>query len=174
MEASNENVVIHHPNREKASSKATKSIVIFLLVVSAALVLIVTVGGWASLQGAHIVAIGYIIVFLTMAYFVNKWNRGVLPLAAALAILLLVVAAIAGPAWFDRDKDGYDNPGIPPGLLGLLTLLIVPVQILLIAFAMRAFNQKWNIELEMPREEYERRHGGGQGGQPQYGGAAAG
>jgi lysylphosphatidylglycerol synthetase-like protein (DUF2156 family) len=175
MEASDDNVVIHHPNREKSSSKATKSIVIFLLIVSAVLVLIVTIGGWASLQGAQIVSIGYVIVFLVMGYFVNKWNRGVLPLAAALAILLLVVAAIAGPAWFERDKDGFDNPGIPPGLLGLLTLLIVPVQILLIAFAMRGFSQKWNVEIEMPREEYERRHGGrGSGGQPQYGGAAAG
>jgi lysylphosphatidylglycerol synthetase-like protein (DUF2156 family) len=170
MEASD--VVVHHPNREKPASKATKSIVIFLLLVSAALVLIVTAGGWASLQGAQIVSIGYIIVFLVMAYYVNKWNRGVLPLAAALAILLLVVAAIAGPAWFDRDKDGFDNPGIPPGLLGLLTLLIVPVQVLLIAFAMRGFSQQWNVEIEMPREEYERRHRGG--GRPQYGGAAAG
>jgi lysylphosphatidylglycerol synthetase-like protein (DUF2156 family) len=172
MEASDENVVIHHPNREKSSSKATKSIVIFLLIVSAALVAIVTAGGWASLQGAQIVSIAYVLVFLAMAYYVNKWNRGVLPLAAALAILLLVVAAIAGPAWFERDKEGFDNPGIPPGLLGLLTLLIVPVQILLIAFAMRGFSQQWNVEIEMPREEYERRHRGG--GRPQYGGAAAG
>jgi lysylphosphatidylglycerol synthetase-like protein (DUF2156 family) len=171
MEASNENVVIHHPNREKSQSKATKSIVIFLLIVSAALVAIVTAGGWASLQGAQIVSVAYVLVFLAMAYYVNKWNRGVLPLAAALAILLLVVAAIAGPAWFDRDKEGFDNPGIPPGLLGLLTLLIVPVQILLIAFAMRGFSQKWNVEIEMPRDEYEREHRGG-GGRPQYGAAA--
>jgi hypothetical protein len=173
MEASDENVVIHHPNREKSASKATKSIVIFLLIVSAGLVAVVTFGGWASLQGAQIVSIAYMLVFLTMAFFVNRWNRGVLPLAAALAILLLVVAAIAGPAWFDRDKDGFDNPGIPPGLLGLLTLLIVPVQILLIAFSMRGFSQQWNVEIEMPRDEYERRHRGG-GGTPQYGGAAAG
>src|SRR5918997_6819400 len=128
--------VVHHPNRDKASSKATKSIVILLLLASAALVLIVTIGGWASLQGAQVVSIGYVVVFLVMAYFVNRWNRGILPLASALAILLAVVAAIAGPAWFDRDKDGFDNPGLPPGILGLLTLIIVPVQVLLIMFAM--------------------------------------
>jgi hypothetical protein len=29
-----------------------------------------------------------------------------------------------------------------------LTLLIVPVQILLVAFAMRGFQQGWNVELE--------------------------
>ena len=163
--------IVLRPNRDKAESKATKAAVILLLITSAALIAIVTAGGWSELQGAQIVSIAYVLVFLVMAYYVNKWNRGVLPLAAALAILLLVVAAIAGPAWFERDKDGFDNPGIPPGLLGLLTLLIVPVQILLIAFAMRGFSQQWNVEIEMPRDEYERRH---RGGQPQYGGAAAG
>ncbi len=167
MEASN--TVVHHPNREKATSKATKSIVIFLLLVTAGLVAIVTFGGWASLQGAQIVSIAYVIVFVVMAYFVNKWNRGVLPLAAALAILLAVVAGIAGPAWFDRDKEGFENPGLPPGILGLLTLIIVPVQFLLIVFAMRGFQQQWNVEVEMPRDEYEREHGGGRGGgRPQY------
>src|SRR5918999_3952916 len=164
MEASDDNVVIHRPNREKSSSKATKSIVIFLLIVSAVLVAIVTIGGGASLQGAQIVSIAYVLVFLAMAWYVNKWNRGVLPLAAALGILLAVVAGIAGPAWFERDKDGFDNPGLPPGLLGLVTLLIVPVQVLLIVFAMRGFTQQWNVEIEMPRDEYERQHRGGPGG----------
>jgi len=32
--------------------------------------------------------------------------------------------------------------------LGVLTLLIVPVQMLLVAFAMRGFQQGWNVELE--------------------------
>ncbi len=30
----------------------------------------------------------------------------------------------------------------------MLTLLIVPVQMLLVAFAMRGFRQGWNVELE--------------------------
>jgi hypothetical protein len=149
-------MVIHHPNREKASSKATRATVILLLVASAALVLIVTAGGWELLQGAQIVAVGYFIVYLVMAYFVGKWNRGVLPLAAALAILLAVVAAIAGPPWFDRDKTGYDDPSLPAGLLGMLTLIIVPVQAALIVFAMRGFQQQWNVEVEVSRDEAER------------------
>ena len=37
---------------------------------------------------------------------------------------------------------------INAGVLGLITLLIVPVQMLLIAFAMRGFRQSWNVELE--------------------------
>jgi hypothetical protein len=38
-------------------------------------------------------------------------------------------------------------------------------------FAMRGFSQKWNVEIEMTREEYDRRHrgqGGGGGGQAGY------
>ena len=56
-----------------------------------------------------------------------------LPVAAALAILFAVVAAVAGPAWFDRDKAGFEDPTLEPSVLGLLTIVLVPVQIMLIA-----------------------------------------
>ena len=158
---------VFHPNREKAASKAAKATVVLLLLVSAGLVAIVTLGGWSVEQGAQIVSIAYVIIYCTMAYFVARWTRGVLPLAAALAILLAVVAAIAVPGWFDRDKSGYADPTLPASLLGLLTLIIVPVQLLLIAFAMRAFTQQWNVEVEMTEDEYRQRYGGGQG--PNYG-----
>jgi hypothetical protein len=141
-------VRIEHPNREMASSKATRAVVIFLLLVSAALVAIVTVGGWSTLQGAKGLQVAYIVLYLVMAYYVARWNRGVLPVAAALAIILLIFAAVSGPAWFDRDKTGFDDPALDSGLLGLITLLIVPVQLLLIAFAMRGFTQEWNVEVE--------------------------
>jgi hypothetical protein len=72
----------------------------------------------------------------------------VLPVSAVLAVLLLIFALVAGPGWFDRDKAGFSQPSIDAGLLGVLTLLIVPVQILLVAFAMRGFQQGWNVELE--------------------------
>jgi protein-S-isoprenylcysteine O-methyltransferase Ste14 len=159
-----EEIRVFHPNREKASSKAAKATVVLLLLVSAGLVGIVTIGGWSVQQGAQIVSIAYVIVYGVMAYYIAQWKRGVLPIAAALAILLGVVAAIAVPGWFDRDKAGYTDPTLPAGLLGLLTLLIVPVQLLLIAFAMRAFGQEWNVEVEMTEEQYRQRHGGpGQG-----------
>src|SRR3954462_14021314 len=90
-----EDRVIYHPNQEKASSKATKAIVVLLLLVSAGLTLLITVGGWSNLQGAKIVSIFFILVFLVMAYYVSRWVRGVLPLAAGLSILLGVFAAIA-------------------------------------------------------------------------------
>jgi hypothetical protein len=87
-----------------------------------------------------------------MAFFVLRWNRGVLPVASGLAVLFAVVAAIAAPAWFARDKVGFDAPLLEPGVLGLLTLILVPVQVLLLAFAMRGFAQKWNVEVERRRD----------------------
>jgi hypothetical protein len=152
-----EDLVIYHPNREKAGSKATKAGTILLLVATAVLVAIITIGGWGSLEGAQVISIFFILVFALMAYFVAKWNRGVLPLASAFAVLLLVFAAIAAPGWFDRDATGYDNPGLPPSLLGMLVVILIPVCIVLIVFAMRGFAQKWNVEVEMSRDEYERR-----------------
>jgi lysylphosphatidylglycerol synthetase-like protein (DUF2156 family) len=122
--------------------------------------LIITVGGWSKLEGAQIWALFYVFIYLLMAYYVAQWNRGVLPVAAALAILFAVVAVVAAPAWFDRDKSGFEDPALPPGILGLLTVILVPLQLLLIAFAMRAFSQKWNIEVEVTREEAERRYRG--------------
>src|SRR3954463_156024 len=143
-----DDVIIEHPNRDKAGSKATKAAVLLLLLVSVGLMLIVTIGGWDTLQGAKPVTIGYILVYLIMAFYVGRWNRGVLPVAAALAILLAIFAAVAVPGWIDRDATGFEQPSIDAGVLGLVTALIIPVQVLLIAFSMRAFNQEWNVEVE--------------------------
>ena len=146
-------VRIEHPNRRKAASKVTRAIVVLLLLVSAALVAIVTVGGWELLQGAKALSVAYIVVYVVLAFFVLRWSRGVLPLAAALAIVLLIFAAVAAPAWFDRDQPGFADPTLDAGVLGLVTALIVPVQLLLIAFAMSGFRQAWNVEVEHPAEE---------------------
>jgi len=149
-------IVLLHPNRDKAESKATKAVVILLLIVSAVLILVVTFGGWSQLQGAQIVSFVYAGLYVVMAYFVGRWNRGVLPVAAALAILFAVIAAVAGPAWFDRDKAGFDESSLDSAVLGMLTLIIVPVQILLAAFAMRGFQQQWNVEVELGPDEADR------------------
>lgn len=141
-------VIVTHPNRGKPVVQTTRAMVVVLLLISAALVLIVTVGGWNVLESAIPIQIGYIAVYVTFAFFAARWNRGVLPIAAALAVLLAIFALVAGPSWFSRDKSGFAAPGIDARLLGVLTLLIVPVQLLLIAFAMRGFQQGWNVELE--------------------------
>ena len=146
-------VRIEHPNRRKGASKVTRAVVVLLLLVSAVLVAVVTVGGWELLQGAKALSIAYVVVYVVLAFFVLRWSRGVLPLAAALAIVLLIFAAVSAPAWFDRDQPGFAEPALDAGILGLVTALIVPVQLLLIAFAMSGFRQAWNVEIEHPVEE---------------------
>src|SRR5215210_6625901 len=162
---SDEDTYIDRPNRRKASSKATKAIVALLLVVSAAILIIISLGGWGTIEGAKPLQIGYILLYLVMAFLVMRWNRGVLPLAAALAIVLLIFAAVSGPAWFDRDKTGFTDPALDEDILGLLSLILVPVQILLIAFAMRGFQQGWNVEVERSSDERDERGGGEPRGQ---------
>jgi hypothetical protein len=147
MEASG--VRIDHPNRDKPESKATKAAVTLLLLTSAGLTAVITFGGWDALQGAVPGAIAYILLYAVMAYYVTRWNRGVLPVAAALAVLFMVIAIVAAPGWFERDKEGFEDPALAPGILGLLTLILIPVQLLLIAFALRGFNQEWNVEVEV-------------------------
>src|ERR1700710_2935945 len=126
-ENDNEDTYLDRPNRRKASSKATKAIVALLLVVSAAIMIIISLGGGGTLEGAKPVQIAYILIYLGMAFLVMRWNRGVLRLAAALAIVLLIFAAVSGPAWFDRDKAGLADPPLDEDILGLLTLILVPV-----------------------------------------------
>jgi hypothetical protein len=127
-------------------SKQTRAIVTVLLVLSAALILVITIGGWDKLEGAKAVPPAYVLIYLLFAFYVSRWNRGVLPVASALAIILIIFAAVAAPAWFARDKAGFDDPALPPTLLGLLTLLLIPLEALLIAFSMRGFRQQWNVE----------------------------
>ena len=141
-------VVIDHPNRRRAASRVTRVLVVMLLLVSAALVAIVTIGGWDELQGAKALQVAYIVLDVLMAVLVARWNRGVLPVAAALAIVMLIFAADRRAAWFERDKEGFAQPGLDASVLGLVTLLLVPVQALLILAAMSGFRQAWNVEVE--------------------------
>ncbi len=155
--------VVLHPNRDKAESKTTRAVVVLLLLVSAALILIVTLGGWSVLQGAQVVSFAFVVIYLVMAYFIWRWSRGLLPVAAALAVLLAVFAAVAAPAWFERDKDGFVDPALEPALLGLLTIILIPISLLLIVAALRGFQQHWNVEVEVSGDEAERHRGGGGG-----------
>jgi hypothetical protein len=141
------------PNREKAESKMTKALVALVLLISAALLLIVTIGGWERLQsfGVAMMTLIYAGFYILFAFLIaSRWQRGILPVAAALAIILAIFAAVAAPGWFARAKDGLDSPALPEELLGLLTLLLVPVQLVLVTIALIAFNQNWHVEEERP------------------------
>jgi hypothetical protein len=157
-----------YPNRDKVASQASKAIVVLLLLISVVLMLIVTIGGWTKLEGQQPVNFLFILVYLFFAFYIFRWQRGLLPIAAAAGILLLILAAVAGTgasgtSWFDRNKAGFAAPGslfggtgLSPDVLGLATLLLVPVQALLIFFAMQAFSQGWNVEVEVPIDQARR------------------
>jgi hypothetical protein len=140
------------PNREKSETKTTRFIVAFVLLVSAGLLVVITLGGWTRLEGASvgIASLAWAGLYVLFALLVLRWNRGVLPVASALAIILAIFAAVAAPAWFARDKPGLDSPALPEDFLGLLTVLVIPVQLLLITVAMVGFNQEWHVEEERP------------------------
>jgi lysylphosphatidylglycerol synthetase-like protein (DUF2156 family) len=140
------------PNREKAEAKTMKAIIAFVLLVSAALLIIITIGGWERLQGASVavMALLWAGIYILFAFLIMRWNRGVLPVAAALAVILAIFAAISAPDWFARDKPGLDSPALPEDLLGLLTLIIVPVQVILVAVSLVGFSQEWHVEEERP------------------------
>ncbi|MBB4664089.1 hypothetical protein [Conexibacter arvalis] len=150
--------VIDRPNRAKTSSRTTRAIVVLLLLVSAGLMSLVIFGGWGGLQGSKLNQVVYLGLYLLMAYLVARWNRGVLPVAAALAIILLIFAAISGPEWLERDKTGFATPelifggdGLESSVIAMLTFLLIPVQVLLIAFAAQGFRQDWHVEVEVPK-----------------------
>ena len=156
---------ISYPNREKAASRATKAIVVLLLLVSVVLMLIVTIGGWSQLEGEQPRNFLFILAYLIFAFYIWRWKRGLLPMAAALGIVLLILAVISstgasGTSWFDRNHYGFAAPGslfggrgLSPDALGLTTVLMIPVEALLIIFAMQGFSQGWNVEVEVPSDQ---------------------
>jgi hypothetical protein len=140
------------PNRQKSETKTTRLLVSFVLLVSAALLIIITLGGWTRLEGASvgIATLVWAALYIVFAVLISRWNRGVLPVAAALAIILAIFAAVAAPAWFARSKEGLSGPALDPDFLGLLTVIVIPIQLLLITVAMVGFNQEWHVEEERP------------------------
>jgi hypothetical protein len=156
------------PNREKPESVTTKLVVVLLLLASAGLALLVTIGGWELLEGGGgmgVVCIAWVILYVVFAFYVARWNRGVLPVASAFAILLLIFAAVAAPSWFARDKSGFEDAILPVPLIGMFLLILIPLQVLLIAAALIAFNQEWHVEEERPIGSGED-YGAGSGPEP--------
>jgi hypothetical protein len=141
------------PNREKPESVTTKFVIVLLLLISAAVAGIVTITGFSLLQGGvgmGIVCVIYVLLYVLFAFMVARWSRGVLPVAAAFAILLAIFCAVGANSWFARDKSGFDSALIPVPLIGLFVLILIPLQVLLIAIAMIGFNQEWHVEEERP------------------------
>jgi len=140
------------PNREKAQNKTTKAIVAFVLLVSAGLIAVIVIGGWERMQSSMIAILSLIWagLYVIFAILIARWNRGLLPVAASLAVIMTIFAGVAAPGWFARSKDGLDSPLLPEDLIGLLVVILIPVQILLVIVALIAFSQEWHVEEERP------------------------
>jgi hypothetical protein len=149
VQASEQKPPVRHPNRDLPESHTARLGTVALLALTVFMLLIVAIGGWNTLVGAKGPLVVYIGVYIGFAYYVGRWNRGVLPVIAGLSVILAVFALVAGPDWFARDKEGFQDPSLPSALLGTVTLALIPVQMLLIMVAMWGFNQKWNVEEEI-------------------------
>lgn len=141
------------PNREKAGSITTKFVIVLLLLATAALAALITIGGWSLLKGGGgmgIVCAIYAILYAFFGFLVARWSRGILPVAAALSMILAIFCAVGAGSWFAREKSGFDEALLPSDLIGLLVVILGLLQIVLIAFALYGFNQEWHVEEERP------------------------
>ena len=157
------------PNREKGSSVTTKFVVVLLLAATAVLAALITIGGWSLLKGGSgmgFVCAVYAILYAFFALIVARWNRGVLPVAAALSMILAIFCAVGAESWFNRDRGGFEEAAFSSSLVGLLVVILGLLQIVLIAAALYAFNQEWHVEEERPIGSGED-YGAGASGHPQ-------
>jgi hypothetical protein len=148
------------PNRERAGSITTKFVVVLLLAATAVIAGLVTIGGWSLLKGGSgmgIVCAIYAILYAFFAFLVARWNRGILPVVAALSMILAIFCAVGAESWFNRDRGGFETALLNASFIGLLVVILGLLQIVLIAAALYAFNQEWHVEEERPigsGEEY--------------------
>jgi hypothetical protein len=139
------------PNREKAESVTTKVVLVFLLAATAAIAGLITVTGFSLMTGGSgmgIICGIFAILYAFFAFLVARWNRGILPVAAALSMILAIFCGVGANSWFERDKAGFDEALLPSSLLGVLVVVLGLLQLVLIAAAFYGFNQGWHVEEE--------------------------
>jgi len=139
------------PNRERADAITTKVVLVFLLLATAALAILVAITGFSLMSGGTVMAVVSLIYGLLYAFFaflVARWNRGILPVAAALSIILAIFCAVGADSWFARDKSGFEEGLVPVTLIGLFVVILGLLQIVLMVVALYGFNQEWHVEEE--------------------------
>jgi hypothetical protein len=140
------------PNREKAASITTKFVLVLLLAATAAIAALVTITGFSLLTGGGgmgVICMIFALLYALFAFLVARWNRGILPVAAALSTILAIFATGA-ESWFSRDKAGFEKALIPVPVIGTLVVILLLLQIVIVIVALYAFNQTWNVEEERP------------------------
>jgi hypothetical protein len=141
------------PNREKAESVTTKVVLVILLAATSIIAVIVAISGFSLMSGGTgmaMVTLIYGLLYAFFAFLVARWNRGILPVAAALSMILAIFCAVGANSWFARDKGGFEDGLLPVTLIGLLVVVLALLQIVLIAAALYGFNQEWHVEEERP------------------------
>ena len=108
-------LVIEHPNRDRPESRTTRAIVVSLLLISAVLLAIVTVGGWEKIQGAKPIQLAYIVVYALLAFHIARWRSGLLAVAAAFAIILLIFCGDQRAAVVRARQGGLRRPAAGRG-----------------------------------------------------------
>lgn len=150
---SSPDVVITHPNRESASAKSTRAVVIALEAASAILLFFLAIVSWKIQLGAMAFQLFMGALFVYFTYAVINWRSGVLPIAAGTAIFSGVFAAVSVSSWFDRGDEGFNEPLIPEDLIGVLVFAFAVLQFINLVICLKAFQQQWQVELEVPRHE---------------------
>jgi hypothetical protein len=139
------------PNREKAESITTKFVLAFLLAATALIAAVITITGFSLLTGGGgmgIICLIYAALYAFFAFLVARWNRGILPVAAALSTILAIFCATGAESWFARDKTGFDEGLISSSAIGLLVIVLLLLQVVVVAVSLYAFNQNWHVEEE--------------------------
>ncbi len=122
-----------------------------MLLVSTFLTLVVIFGGWSILVGGStfgIIGIIFALVYVLLAVMIFRWSRGALTLAIAFAVLLAIFCAVGANSWFARDKPLFDEASLSTELLGVIVVILIPVQLVLAIVAAVAFTQEWHVEEE--------------------------
>ena len=126
-----------HPNREKAESVTTKFVLAFLMLATAALCALIAISGFSLMTGGggHGRRLPDLrrALRLLRASSSLRWSRGILPVAAALSMILAIFCAVGANSWFARDKAGFEDGLLPVTLIGLLVSSSPLLQIVLIA-----------------------------------------
>ena len=153
-------------------ARRRRLIVIVLLLISVALMLLITIGGWTKLEGLKAVNFVWCLVYLSWPSTSRGGTAACCRSPPALAILLLILAVIAGtglarhelvrpqPRRLRGAADALRRQGPQPGHAGRADAdpdpgAGAPDHLR----ACSGFAQGWNVEQEVPAEEAKRRGG---------------
>jgi hypothetical protein len=128
-------------------------VLVLLLAATATIAALVTITGFSLLTGGGamgVICLIYAALYAFFAFLVFRWSRGILPVAAALSMILAIFCATGAGSWFARDKAGFEKALIPTPLIGTLVVVLILLQLVTIAVCLYAFNQNWHVEEERP------------------------